>query len=159
MSNLSSEIIQTWTGGYYYRNFNVVNTAIEFEFSRRAIENCAKYVPSNISAIWCPYQQEVLAGGIRQGRKKMDPHGASGISRLRMWEAVMNTFKCLNGANGVSELAGASTYKHIKEHKLLEHRRMVKATVTSALRGWVSNGGDDQFSLNEKAKAQSGIYS
>jgi tRNA-specific adenosine deaminase 1 len=150
MAALNSETIKSWLGGYSYRNFQIVSTVIEFEFSRRASENGIIYVPSNTSAVWCPYLQEVLAGGILQGRKKQDPRGASVISRLKMWDAVMETFKWRDDIENLAKDKDFGTYKHIKQHMLLDPRRVVKETITGALQGWISNGGDDQFCINEK---------
>jgi tRNA-specific adenosine deaminase 1 len=150
MAALNSETIRSWSVGYSYQSFQIVTTVMEFEFSRRAIENGSMHVPSNTSAVWCPYLQEVLAGGVLQGRKKRDPRGASGISRLKMWTAVMETFNLRDDIDNLAKDIDSGTYKHIKQHRFLDPRRVVKETVTGALQGWISNGGDDQFSINEK---------
>ncbi|KXX79269.1 tRNA-specific adenosine deaminase 1 [Madurella mycetomatis] len=133
---------RTWGGtGYAFVPFRVEITALEFEFSRRAIvgggsgnEKQIKVTASNLAVAWARdgAVQEGLIGGVLQGRRGFDIRGASLTSRRKMWESAVKIAAALGNERG--ELLGA--------------RRKVKDEVrTKALKGWLRNTGDGEFGL------------
>jgi len=47
-------------------------------------------------------------------------------------------------------------YEEIKKDRLLESRRKVEEDVkAAALKGWISNDGDEEFGLDEEASSMS----
>lgn len=147
----------SWTeSGYGFVGFEVVTTRKGFAFSKRAIDEQSgeleqgRLVASNLAvALTCngSPQGEGLVGGVLQGRKQMDPKGASLVSRRKMW-ALAKQVASLAGLTEVKALLESETYGAFKEGELLEARRAVKAEARRvSLRGWVRNEGDDGFSL------------
>ena len=127
---------KTWPGGYNYRPVHVRTTEVEFEFSRRSIGSLnAQPRGSNISAVWTPGIQETLINGVLQGRKQVDPRGASAISRKRISEKTLCVSNELNRDKIPAEPDFSST--------AFEQRKLVKGDVISnALKGWVQNEHD-----------------
>jgi tRNA-specific adenosine deaminase 1 len=141
-----------WNGGYRFQAFDVKPTCREFPWSRRALLPNQKAVPSNVSAVWTPHWQETLIGGVLQGRKQLDPKGASSMCRRGLWmEAVR-----LAGLVGVPVLLDAlkqGRYEDVKGCGVLAERRQVKEDVKGVLKGWVRNSGDDDWALEEGSRS------
>lgn len=114
--------------------------------------------------------QEKLVNGVLQGRKQTDIRGSCSISRRNIWMAVLSAIGKLKQQVTVlppplaklhklhSETTSGQdggrkqmTYGEFKGLDLLKHRARVKAEVTDSekgpLKGWVRNGGDDQFCI------------
>lgn len=120
--------------GYRFRPFEVRTTRREFSFSRRSGTSDQPPVPSNLSALITPKTQEILVNGVRQGRKQLDPQGASCASRRSLWSDVA-------GLVNVTAMSYA-------EAKLVKGREMVKRDVRElALKGWKRNLGDEDWYL------------
>jgi tRNA-specific adenosine deaminase 1 len=137
-----------WKGGYRFQCFEVKPTSREFKWSRRALSSAEKAVPSNLSAVWTPHRQETLIGGVLQGRKQLDPRGASIICRKGMWVDALR----LAGLVGIPVLLEAiktGRYEDMKQSEMLEERRKIKEDVKDVLKGWVKNSGDDDWGLEE----------
>lgn len=136
-----------WDGGYAWRPFSVLPTAREFAWSRRMVPPEVKASSSNLSAVWTPGWQETVIGGVLQGRKQFVPRGASKICRRGVWEVSLQ-IAAVVGVPALVNGLGRVTYREVKEGEMLEARRKVKGDVRgSALKGWVDNTGDDEFSL------------
>jgi tRNA-specific adenosine deaminase 1 len=147
MSALQSECTTSWSGGLAFRPFDVESTSLNFSYSRRSFDAEHSLVASNISAVYSPYFQETLIGGVLQGRKPSDPRGASIISRRRMWSAAAEVASVLS-LNQVIQAIDGNSYSAFKTSPLLACRREVKADVLhTALKGWLRNDGDGDFSL------------
>ncbi|KAJ4361789.1 hypothetical protein N0V83_010730 [Neocucurbitaria cava] len=149
---LTDDAVRSWKGGYRFHPFRVRPTSMEFAWSRRRIGPGEKAVPSNLSAVWTPVCQETLIGGVLQGRKQLDPRGASQTCRRSMWSVALQVV----GAVGVPllvEVLRQKGYKEMKEDEVLASRRQVKADTKSVLKGWVRNTGDDDFSLGDLPKS------
>jgi tRNA-specific adenosine deaminase 1 len=48
----------------------------------------------------------------------------------------------------LAEAVGKAKYREVKDCERLEERRQVSEDVRRALKGWVRNAGDDEFSLS-----------
>ncbi|CAJ2504533.1 Uu.00g119270.m01.CDS01 [Anthostomella pinea] len=148
----ASEEKLKWQGGYSFRPFTVETTTLEFRFSKREVAARAqKTTASNLAAAWTRTGlEEATLGGVLQGRKQFDARGASFASRRRIW-ALAAKVAGLLGVGGVDEVRrvlGAGTYGEVKGAELLRARRRVKEVVTQqALKGWVRNSGDEDFTL------------
>ena len=134
-----------WPGGFAFRPFRVSTTTVEFASSRRAAGFKTSSRGSNITGVWTPHLQEVLIGGSVQGHKQMSLRGASAISRLRMWQAVLRVAEA-----AAMPLLGATlrqpNYAKIKGLDELKCRRKVKQEVTGvALQTWIRNEEDEDF--------------
>lgn len=106
-----------------------------------------KAVASNLSAAWTPVWQDTLIGGVLQGRKQVDPRGASRICRRSVWSLAVH-IAGIAGAPAVLEALRQSTYKEVKDTDQLRDRRKVKEDVQKqGLVGWVHNTGDSDFAL------------
>ncbi|CAO2653176.1 Nn.00g025870.m01.CDS01 [Neocucurbitaria sp. VM-36] len=148
---LTDDAIKSWKGGYRFHPFKVRPTSREFAWSRRCIGPAEKAVPSNLSAVSTPSWQETLIGGVLQGRKQIDPRGASQLCRRNMWRMALQVV----GALGVPILVDAlrkAAYKEVKEDGALANRRQTKEDTKNALKGWVRNVGDDGFSYEDPQK-------
>ncbi|KAK4125321.1 hypothetical protein N657DRAFT_570234 [Parathielavia appendiculata] len=151
---------RVWEGmGYGFVPFRVEITGKEFEFSRRGIsaslgndgegEKDIKVATSNLAVAWTADGEvdEGLIGGVLQGRKAFDLRGASLTSRRRMWAAAMEVAGLLDN-EGIAKQLGKGTYDGLKEGELLAARRRIKEDVRAeALKGWLRNCGDGEFSL------------
>lgn len=147
MAALSSAVRDGWESGYSFTPFNVVTTSREFAFSKASISDDAEHISSNISALWNPYGQEVLIGGVRQGRKQFDARGASSLCRKSMWRSVTAVLREVD-ATDILNVAKRLVYADVKGDEMLAGRRQVKRDVCdSVLKGWTKNGGDDKFGL------------
>jgi tRNA-specific adenosine deaminase 1 len=136
---------EQWKGGYRFHPFAVHPTSREFPWSRRNVTTSEKAVASNLSAVWTPSWQETLIGGVLQGRKQVDPRGASSICRRSMWTAALQ----LAGLMGMLEVLREESYADVKGSEMLADRRTVKNDVRKALKGWVTNTGDEAFRLRD----------
>jgi tRNA-specific adenosine deaminase 1 len=146
LDNLAQENTGNWRGGYGFHAFKVKTTDLEFAWSRRAISSLEKAAPSNLSAVWTPNWQETLIGGVLQGRKQLDPRGASKLCRTGVWMEAL----ALAGLTSVPILVEAlkkGNYADMKNTTTLGPRRKVKTDMRTALGGWVKNTGDDEFTL------------
>jgi len=138
-----------WQGGYSYRPFKVLETSQEFMFSRRAFPDSTKTTGSNITAMWTPYNQEVMIGGSIQGNKQFSVRGSSAISKLGMWKAALSLTQNLQ-LEEVEAILSSGTYAEVKGGAQLEPRQQVKDAVRHmALQNWVCNNGGDGFRLEE----------
>ncbi|CAG5182566.1 uncharacterized protein ALTATR162_LOCUS10224 [Alternaria atra] len=136
-----------WKGGYRFQPFTILPTDREFTWSRRALSATEKAVPSNISAVWTPSWQETLIGGVMQGRKQMDPRGASKICRRGLWMEALRLAGFLGGTAVMGEALRKRKYAEMKGSDELHERIKVKQDIRNALKGWVRNTGDDGFSI------------
>jgi tRNA-specific adenosine deaminase 1 len=134
-----------WRAGYRWSPFDVKSTSREFSWSRRGVGAGEKAVPCNLSAVWTPSWQETLIGGVLQGRKQLDPRGASRICRRGVWGAAARVAVVA----GVTVL-GKRRYEDVKCDDSSKERRRVKEDLTSTgLKGWVQNVGDADFALGD----------
>lgn len=139
--------IDGWNGGYRWSEFDVKPTDREFKWSRRNIAPGGKAVASNLSAVWSPTWQETLIGGVLQGRKQLDPRGASAICRSSLWKTAVQVAAIVS-VPALTQVLGKRTYADTKGDDIFEAREKVKSNVkTSGLKGWLKNTGDDDFSL------------
>ncbi|KAJ4324649.1 hypothetical protein N0V94_001220 [Neodidymelliopsis sp. IMI 364377] len=149
LRTLTDATIQSWRGGYRWQPFTLRPTDREFTWSRRGIAAGEKAVASNLSAAWMPSRQETLIGGVLQGRKQLDPRGASAICRRHAWSMAVWVARVAATPAVVDALTRA-TYRDVKDTDLLSPRRQVKQDVQDlGLGGWVKNTGDSTFSLSE----------
>jgi tRNA-specific adenosine deaminase 1 len=84
---------KTWGGGYAFKEFRILTTEKEFEYSRRqALQAGEKLVSSNIASIsgTHPTASETLIGGTLQGRKQFSFPGASRVCKRRMWQLALS---------------------------------------------------------------------
>lgn len=128
-------------GGYAYRPFEVKGTQRRFEFER-----VKGAVGSNLSALWTPQKQEVLIGGVLQGRKPRDVRGGSSVARRAMWMLVESIAETAGGFEGSGK---DKTYGQVKRG-LDREREEVKLVIwEKALQGWKRNEGDNPWKLHE----------
>lgn len=135
----------TWLAGYRFRPFQVETSVIDFHYSRRvAGTNLDGCKGSNISAVWTPGHQETLINGVLQGRKQTDRMGASALSRMQIWDLLLDTVGLINVA-AMRNVLKSSSYPDMKRSQDLEQRRRVKEDVKrEALKDW-NNGSSDGF--------------
>jgi len=150
MSSLTcSDTAEQWKDGYDFRPFQVIETSLEFEHSRRAYPASTKTTGSNITAMWTPQHQEVLIGGSIQGNKQFSIRGSSAMSKIEMWKKAL----ALSQKAQLVEIESAlvsGTFAELKASTLLQARRRVKEDVyTDALKNWVRNDQGNEFSLDE----------
>ncbi len=149
MRGLTDSAIDAWRGGYRFQPFKTRPVKREFAWTRRNTEPFEKVRASNLSAVWTPTWQETLIGGVLQGRKQLDPRGASAICRKNMWRMAVQ-IAAIVGAPEMIGIFGKATYKEMKESQVLKWRRKVKEDMLeNGLNGWVKNTGDDEFSLED----------
>ena len=134
----------TWPGNYSFHPFKVRATSKEFAFSRRRTGlPIAELKGSNISCVVAPGMQETLINGVLQGRKQVDPRGASAVCRRKMWKALVEVIALL-GVPALQSVLSHSKYASFKEDDMLRDRSHVKDAVRNqALKGWIKNAGDD----------------
>ena len=148
MAPVATDITQErWKrDGYGFRPFTVATTKKEFAYSKRSLaaHSTQPVAPSNLSALYTPYQKEILINGVLQGRKQFSPLGASCVSRRSLWKAALE----------VAMVAGLHTtldigfYAALKGSKQNAGRERVKDDVrTIALMGWKRNKGDEDWTL------------
>ncbi|CAD6569105.1 MAG: hypothetical protein ASARMPRED_002410 [Alectoria sarmentosa] len=127
----------TWPAGYGFRPFRVETTVIDFQYSRKAhINNTDSCKGSNISAVWSPRQQETLINGVLQGRRQTDQMGASAMSRIQVYNLLLDIIGLIDSP-AVKKALEIPSYPDMKRSQYLEHRRRVKEDVKSeALKGW-----------------------
>ncbi|KAF1924564.1 tRNA-specific adenosine deaminase [Didymella exigua CBS 183.55] len=148
LQGLTDESIQGWRGGYRWQPFDIKPTQRDFIWSRRSIAVHEKAVASNLSAVSTPSWQETLIGGVLQGRKQMDPRGASKICRRSVWTLAAQIASIVS-APAVLEALTKATYGDIKASEALDARNKVKKDIhEDGLRGWVQNTGDSDFALS-----------
>ncbi|KAL1305601.1 hypothetical protein AAFC00_007204 [Neodothiora populina] len=136
---------------YSYRPFKVNPTAREFSFSRRstAWADTVSIVPSNISSLTYGSNQETLINGVLQGRKQLDPRGASAVSRRKTWLMAAGLAMMI-GEKAIQQALNQPTYNGVKTHYALQARESIKRLVRQGpLRGWTRNNGDDGWSLGK----------
>lgn len=134
----------TWPGNYAFHPIKVQTTNTEFAFSRRSAGiPPVELKGSNISCVSAPWVQETLINGVLQGRKQVDPRGASAVCRRNMWKAVVEVIALLE-LPALHKVLSHSTYASSKEDDMLKDRLHVKHVVrTQALTGWIRNAGGD----------------
>jgi tRNA-specific adenosine deaminase 1 len=139
--------ITTSEGRSNFHPFRVQTTLVEFAWSRRAVSSGQTAIASNVSAVYTPMFTETLINGVLQGRKLGDSKGASRISRRMMWIKAAEVTRMLNDDVLISALQVGS-YDGAKGTTLLADRRYLKDHVKlGALKGWIRNTGDENFSL------------
>ncbi|KAI9734426.1 MAG: hypothetical protein M1818_006814 [Claussenomyces sp. TS43310] len=132
-----------WSGGYSFVPFRVRCTSVEFEFSRRSARGDArKLVPSNLAAVWTPYGDESLIGGVLQGRRQSDPQGASVLCKRSMWRLARDVAAAVD-CDEITLALAAESYTKLKRSRLLETRGNIKEQVRSTLQGWARNQGEE----------------
>lgn len=140
-----------WPGGYSFSPFTVEATDLEFEYSRRLVQDRAENISaSNLAATWS-YSgvEETIIGGVIQGRKPFSSRGASQVSRRCMWQASRDLAMLLEDPDVSSGLL-LETYRDVKNGPLLVERREVKSDVRDmALSGWIRNTDGANFGLDE----------
>ncbi|OQO03109.1 hypothetical protein B0A48_11364 [Cryoendolithus antarcticus] len=104
-------------------------------------------VGSNLSALWTPRKSEVLIKGVLQGRKQFDPKGASCVSRREMWKLAREVAE-VSGASEVYEALDSTTYGGAKIRMRGERERVKEEVKRTAFKGWRTNSGDEQWSLD-----------
>ena len=134
----------SWPGAYGFHPFKIRTTNKEFAFSRRSTGlPTAELKGSNISCLSAPGVLETLINGVLQGRKQVDPRGASAVCRRKMWKAVVEVIALL-GVPALRSVLSHSKYASLKEDDVLKDRSHVKRVVRNqALKGWIRNAGDD----------------
>lgn len=148
MAALTDASIASWGAGYTFRAFAVAPTTREFNWSRRSTADAQTPVPCNLSAVCTPAWQETLIGGVLQGRKQMDPRGASRLCRRSSWGLALRIAGAV-GAEGA--LGSAVRYGEFKQSAALTARRRVKQDMKmGGLKGWVGNTGDEAWCLDSK---------
>lgn len=144
--------------GFSFLPFDVQTTKREFEYSKRHImlaKNASELdpVPSNRSCVWTPRRSEVLINGVLEGRRWYDLHGASILSRRSMWKSALGIAVMLSLPN-LAQLTRKGSYRDLKASGALEDREQVKADVRRlALKRWVKNDGDDEWSLDHEERS------
>lgn len=133
---------------FEFKPFVVKTTKREFEFSKHAASaNAAASASSNLSALWTPSRKEILINGVLQGRKQMDPKGASCTSRRRMWESILEVAAKLNSSE-LRDVLKQEQYGGVKGSQRLQGRASAKKIAKErALQGWMRNDGDEDWSL------------
>ncbi|KAL8866050.1 MAG: hypothetical protein Q9174_006527 [Haloplaca sp. 1 TL-2023] len=134
-----------WSGGYAFHPFDVRTTRHEFVYSRRSKPATSKELrTSNIAAAVNPYLQEALILGRLQGRKKLDPKGASAISSKRMWNLTIQVLAALGTPRLLQTISQSSNVRILKDSTAFEDRQKVKDDVRAvALKAWMRNDGGD----------------
>jgi tRNA-specific adenosine deaminase 1 len=146
---LASVSDERWKGGYTWLPFTVTPTSREFAWSRRNIAPGQKAVPSNLSAVYTPAWQETLIGGVLQGRKQLDPRGASAVCRRSMWNVAVKVAAAV-GVPLVVKVVGKRRYEEVKGDEAFDERRRVKEDIKmGGLKGWKKNAGDEDFALGD----------
>ena len=127
----------TWQGGYGFRPFQVKTTEIAFHYSRRAAGgNLNTRKGSNISAVWTPRHQETLINGVLQGHKQIDRMGASALSRIQIWDLLLEAIALIDVA-APRYILELPSYLDMKKSRDLRQRQHVKEDVKrEALKGW-----------------------
>lgn len=132
-----------WPGGYSYHPIRPCTTDLEFNFSRRSPRSSGTQLSgSNISAVWTRSLQESLINGVLQGRKQIDPRGASAVSRQGNKELSKRI---------ASKLRWRDNEAAVTQRRSLAstQRKLVKDDVIRvALRRWIPNV-DDGFDEKE----------
>ncbi|CZT15690.1 related to tRNA-specific adenosine deaminase 1 [Ramularia collo-cygni] len=150
MKELANEELQDrWRStGFAFRPFHVTTTKREFNFSRRGPQAAAvPNVSSNLSAVYTPTRREILVNGVLQGRKQLDPKGASCVSRRKMWMSVLDV-ALLVGLPALTSALGKRTYSEMKASGIFKGRKRVKMDARElSLKGWKRNEGDEQWCL------------
>jgi len=154
------------TDEFHYSRRSVTSRAAS------ATATAPKIAASNLAVAWTRSGlEEGTLGGVLQGRKAFDPRGASFTSRRKMWSLAVDVADILvasgDDASGDNACAGngcsltpgsvtelrdvlrnSNTYADLKSSPMLAARRSAKAIAKEeALKGWVSNSGDDGFNL------------
>ncbi|KAI0423085.1 adenosine deaminase/editase [Xylaria grammica] len=128
-----------------------------------------KITPSNLSvALTASNREETTLNGVLQGRKASEAtvRGASFTSRRRTWALAVEVASFLDAdelntqqiqhalgactfSRTTTESLPAKSYADLKDTPLLGPRRRAKEAARKlALKGWVQNSGDEDFSLN-----------
>lgn len=132
--------------GYAFRPFQVQTTSKEFCFAKGSTSHMT-VVPSNLSTLRTPDRQEILINGVLQGRKQLDPKGASCVSRAKVWQSIRDV-AVLAGLPVLMNVLQKTTYAEVKEEGALKNREEVKMEARAmALQGWKRNKGDECWNL------------
>lgn len=133
--------------GYAFRPFKAMGTSRVFEYASKEEAR-----GSDLSALWTPHKQEILINGVLQGRKQLDPRGASCVSRRSMWALARDVADLAEeGGIQTAHALERSTSKTYAEFKLSASgaRESVKEDARKrALQGWRQNLGDEEWSIH-----------
>lgn len=131
-----------------------------FGFEKKSQEASPK--ASNVSALWIrgsgPSSNdttEVLLNGVKQGFKQFEERQGkeSAICRKQMWSVgvqIEALLACTHQGNSISSRPDglpAQNYRVPKENVARLAKMELKARVTQILTGWISNTGDEEWSL------------
>ncbi|KAF7186294.1 tRNA-specific adenosine deaminase 1 [Pseudocercospora fuligena] len=144
----SKEVHERWQRhGYRFRPFEIQTTTRNFTFAKPVTPD-PNVLHSNLSTLWTPRRQETIINGVLQGRKQLDPKGASCVSRKLLWKTALDVALLV----GVAVL-GKRTYAEMKGSYELRARESIKKDVKElALKPWVRNEGDEDFALETASK-------
>lgn len=147
---MKSAASSIWPGSYKSHPFKIQTNNKEFAFSRRSAgRSTTELKGSSISCVSAPGMQETLINGVLQGRKQVDPRGASAVCRGKIWKAVVEVIVLL-GVPALRRVLSHSNYTSLKEDNMLKDRSHVKQVVRDqSLTGWIRNAGDD-FELDAR---------
>ncbi|KAE8874291.1 hypothetical protein PTNB73_00923 [Pyrenophora teres f. teres] len=138
LKSLTQTRTGNWKAGYRFQPFIILPTA--------GVEQSFRCVDAE------------LAGnahrGVLQGRKQMDPRGASRSCRRGLWMEALRLAGLVSGAVLVREALGSKTYEEVKGAEVLGDRKQVKEDIRTALKGWIRNTGDDTWNLEEPSHTQ-----
>ena len=134
---------KAWSGGYAFRPFQIKSTSREFRLSQSSLRTTSRHPKvSNLSAIWTPSLQEVLIGGVQQGKKQLDHKGASALSRSKMVTVALSSAIFLELVP--QWVTKGLTYSDFKALDVLRGRQVAKEDmIRGGLCNWMRNGSDD----------------
>lgn len=141
-----------WEDGYSFTPFFVETTSNEFGYSKRMIrKQSGQIVAYNLATVWSiSGVEESLCKGVLQGKRAFHPRGASRLSRSEMWRTARAVAENLGVESDCSQALNAEQYKDVKAGTRLQYRALVKMAVQAeALKGWLPNDGDSEFSLHD----------
>lgn len=140
---------QRWSQGYDFRPFQVMTTSRAFEYGRSPSDGHT-VVPSNLSALITPQRQEILINGVLQGRKQLDPKGASCVSRRRLWSDTLHVWHAIKLDSDTNNDMARLTYGEFKRGERFSARERVKKDVRDgSLARWQRNVGDEDWKFEK----------
>lgn len=136
-----------WRGsrdGHVFKPFTVNTTTRKFAYSAQGGEAGG----SNLSALWTPRKQEILVNGVLQGRKQLDPRGASCVSRRGLWKLALEIAAIAATPLVVGSLKMA-TYESTKDTATSGRTEAKEMAWKHALSGWKRNERDGAWTLDQ----------
>ena len=151
----------TANSAQFFKIETLLTSFPRFDFEKGSSE--ASFKASNISALWIrghdasPDTVEVLLNGVKQGFKQFELRQGkeSAVCRKQMWylglkiEALVPPIHQDDPAAQQPTLLSVNrpTYRDAKHGAARSARRHMKFAVTQSLEGWISNTGDEAWSL------------